>query len=255
MNSHFTFKILLTIFLLGTSCGLRAQDSLHMGWLSQAPEVPGTPIPINQDQFEWTSNLKLPLPGAPNQGWMLVSVRTDAEGAFMGHCFAAETDSQVDQWFLEGLRGTLIQDSTGNPLEGWTAIQFGYCLPCGKTRLQALMHTHLSQSQPVNSNISPGPKDFNPGLQQIQPVGYQNFLKTIPYPSYLKEAGVEGKVYLQVRVDHFGRHMEHKVLRSSHPGLSEAVVSQIENLRFLPAIYRDGRGKGWIILPFPFRLP
>jgi protein TonB len=76
------------------------------------------------------------------------------------------------------------------------------------------------------------------------------------YPEIPKKAGIEGKVYLQLLIDHDGHVMRVEVARSSgNSALDEAAVDAAKKILFTPAIAPGGKTvRVWVSYPVTFSL-
>ena len=102
---------------------------------------------------------------------------------------------------------------------------------------------------PPTSNGPPGkyiPYDEPPSaLSSIRP----------KYPLFAMNAGIEGKVIVQVFVDKNGRVTETSIMKGvPHSGLNGAAIKAIKSTKFKPA-KQKGKAVGvWISIPIIFRL-
>ncbi len=85
--------------------------------------------------------------------------------------------------------------------------------------------------------------------------GYAAIAKKLVYPPLAMEAGIEGKVILQVFVNEKG-FIEDIVVQKGLPwtGFDEAAVSAVRQVRFKPARQRENAVAVWITIPIRFRL-
>jgi protein TonB len=74
------------------------------------------------------------------------------------------------------------------------------------------------------------------------------------YPGILRNAGVEGRVVVQVAVDTLGRaEMEtFKLVSSDHQMFTDAVLKVLPRFRFIPAETGVRKVRMWVIIPFEF---
>lgn len=86
------------------------------------------------------------------------------------------------------------------------------------------------------------------------PLNMEEVYSMIGYPPAAKKKNIQGKVVLQVQIDERGNYLKHRVLKNPHPLLTEAVVAQIDHLRFSPAIMDHKPIKVWVTIPFDFKL-
>jgi len=59
------------------------------------------------------------------------------------------------------------------------------------------------------------------------------------YPTQFKPLGIEGTVYLELRIDKEGNVKNVKLIRSIHPDLDKFAVEGAKKLKFSPAMHRD----------------
>ncbi len=85
--------------------------------------------------------------------------------------------------------------------------------------------------------------------------GYGAIQRNVVYPDIAREAGLEGKVTIEVHIDRKGRVIEMEVLEGfPNTGLNEAAMDAIRKTRFKPAKQRDIPVEVWIAIPINFRL-
>ena len=85
--------------------------------------------------------------------------------------------------------------------------------------------------------------------------GYEAIGKAIIYPDIAREAGIEGKVVVQIFVNERGYVDEVVVLKGiPMTGLDEAAIKGIRKVRFKPAKQRDRNIGVWISVVVNFRL-
>ena len=90
--------------------------------------------------------------------------------------------------------------------------------------------------------------------EEPRPVNMNQIRQLIGYPPEAVEENIEGQVVVRVLVDEAGNYTKHKVIVIGDPLLAEAVESQIENLKFSPAIQNGEKIKFWVNIPFSFKL-
>lgn len=90
--------------------------------------------------------------------------------------------------------------------------------------------------------------------EEPKPINLDEVKSMIGYPTFARDAGIEGRVIIRVLVDEMGQYMKHKVINQVHPALTEACEKQIVKLRFTPAIQGGTPIKFWINIPFNFQL-
>lgn len=96
----------------------------------------------------------------------------------------------------------------------------------------------------------PEPYEFVLADRQPEPLNLWEILRRIEYPKYCKEHYIVGKFFVKLLIDKDGNPINHKVLRSPHELVTQAVLFEIYCLKFSPAI-KDGKPiKCWISLPY-----
>ncbi len=74
------------------------------------------------------------------------------------------------------------------------------------------------------------------------------------YPTVLKEAGVEGEVWLKVFIDEKGMVEKAEAIKSTNPDFVEAAIKAAKQWEFSPAV-KDGKPiKAEVTIPFRFKL-
>ncbi|GEM_PF-2922486 len=104
----------------------------------------------------------------------------------------------------------------------------------------------------TTTEADPDPNAFIAVEKEPQPLNYEKVRKRIGYPPLAKEAGIQGKVMVQVLVSESGRYKTHIVFRSPHK--ADAVERELPNLQFLPAIQAGKPVKVWSTTVFDFHL-
>lgn len=100
----------------------------------------------------------------------------------------------------------------------------------------------------------PGINDFVSVEQEPVPVNINDIKSLIGYPQIARDAGIQGQVVVRVLVDKTGNYDRHKVVKSVHPILDEAVQAHLSKLKFTPAIQGGRPIKFWVNIPFNFKL-
>lgn len=85
--------------------------------------------------------------------------------------------------------------------------------------------------------------------------GLDSLLQHIQYPEEAREAGVEGRVFVQFTVDEQGRVVNPKVMRGLGYGLDKEALRVIRLARFTPGKHRGRPVKVRMSLPITFQLP
>jgi protein TonB len=106
----------------------------------------------------------------------------------------------------------------------------------------------------VEVEKEPDPNEFIMVEQEPKPTNLDEIKKKIGYPPMAQQAGIQGKVIVKVLLDKTGAYANHKVIKSPHNQLTDAVVAQIKTLRCTPAIQAGKPIKFWITIPFDFKL-
>lgn len=86
------------------------------------------------------------------------------------------------------------------------------------------------------------------------PLNQEVVMNQVTYPHKALIQGIEGKVYVRVLVDEFGKYQTHKVTRNADPLLSQALAEQIQHLTFSPATRDEENLPYWTNLTFEFNI-
>jgi protein TonB len=91
-------------------------------------------------------------------------------------------------------------------------------------------------------------------IEEIEPypLNMHEIKKLIGYPQIARDAGIMGTVVVRVLVDKNGAYQRHKVIKSVHPILDQAVEAQLHKLRFEPALQGGKPIPYWVNIPFKF---
>lgn len=88
-----------------------------------------------------------------------------------------------------------------------------------------------------------------------QPVGgYAAILKNLVYPEIGRQAGVDGKVILHVKIGESGKVLNVKVAQSLLEPFDEAAIAAVKSVPWIPAKQRDRPVTVWMSVPVTFRL-
>ncbi len=87
-----------------------------------------------------------------------------------------------------------------------------------------------------------------------RPLMLSELVAKIPYPQKAYQAGIEGLVQVQIKVDRNGNYVSHKVVYSPHALLSEAVSPYVGCLSFEPARMSGSSVPSIITIPFRFTI-
>jgi len=113
-----------------------------------------------------------------------------------------------------------------------------------------LLSVAMPQTKDNQPNSAPKvkfvPYDEAPvALSKIEPV----------YPEIAREAGIEGRVVVQVFIDENGKVTDTKILEGiPESGLNEAAINAVTQTKFKPAMLRDQPVGVWITIPIDFAL-
>lgn len=78
--------------------------------------------------------------------------------------------------------------------------------------------------------------------------------QAIGYPKAAAKEGIEGKVFVKVKVDTEGKVVESEILKGSPTALAEGVEPHINSLKFTPG-QKDGKAVATMVtIPFMFKL-
>jgi len=85
-------------------------------------------------------------------------------------------------------------------------------------------------------------------------VNMNELKRLIQYPVEAKEARLKGKVTVRVLVDKEGNYVKHKILKTPHDILTQAVERHLKIIKFTPGIQNGKPIKVWVTIPFDFTL-
>ncbi len=88
-----------------------------------------------------------------------------------------------------------------------------------------------------------------------KPTNYKEVISKIEYPKTSKQKGIEGKVIVSLKVDKYGKVINHRFDSYPCTDLRDAVKKVLTDLRFEPA--KNSRGEeitGFIAIPINFKL-
>jgi protein TonB len=111
-------------------------------------------------------------------------------------------------------------------------------------------------SAQVSKSMQPGSDAVYFEYQVEQPVSSVQGGAHPQYPDILKQAGVEGEVYVSFVVDTMGLAdvTSLKVIKSSHQLFLNSVVAALPDMRFAPAMVGGRKVKQLVMEPFVFQL-
>ena len=85
--------------------------------------------------------------------------------------------------------------------------------------------------------------------------GIAGLQRAVVYPAEAKEAGVEGKVFVQFVVDEEGAVQDARCVRTPSESLCDASIAAVKAATFEPGRQRGQAVKVRFVLPVDFRLP
>lgn len=92
--------------------------------------------------------------------------------------------------------------------------------------------------------------------QRPEPIGgIESLQKKVKYPESAKEAGIEGRVFVQFVVDEQGNVQNPHVIRGAHALLNEEAVRVVRQMKFESGRQRGKPVKVQMALPITFKLP
>lgn len=107
-----------------------------------------------------------------------------------------------------------------------------------------------SHAQP----LFPGIYDYVEVDEEPQILNWGQIHRSIGYPLSAARQGIEGKVCCRILVDGRGHYQAHRIIKSCHPLLDEAVERHVSLLRFAPARRGGLALPYWVNVPFHFDL-
>lgn len=84
--------------------------------------------------------------------------------------------------------------------------------------------------------------------------GIEGLMKKIKYPDIARQAGIEGRVFIQFIINEKGEVVNPVVVRGVGGGLDEVAINAIKEARFTPGLQRGKPVKVKYVLPIIFRL-
>lgn len=86
-------------------------------------------------------------------------------------------------------------------------------------------------------------------------LNYKEVISDIEYPQVCKEKGIEGQVLVTLKIDQFGKVINHRFESYPCTDLRDAVKKVLPNLNFTPAKNSNGEAVvGLIAVPVNFKL-
>lgn len=118
----------------------------------------------------------------------------------------------------------------------------------------AMLSLSSARGQGSIQNNEPNPNAFVQVEQKPLPLNFTEVRDSISsMRPIFGESAIEGNVVLKVLVDENGNYVKHIVLKQVHPILCKAVESQVNKLRFTPALQEGKPIKFWLVLAFNFK--
>ena len=107
----------------------------------------------------------------------------------------------------------------------------------------------------TNEN-SPVPGEFpaDPDVPTPKVLNIETLHKRIGYPKAAREAGLEGKVVVRVKISETGSYISHEVLKSTDDIFKRTVEEHIKLIRCEPATKNGKPVQSIISIPFNFQL-
>lgn len=97
--------------------------------------------------------------------------------------------------------------------------------------------------------------DEMPQLLPDDSTGFAAMMQEMTYPESAKEAGAEGRVFVQFVVDEEGNVTEPVVQMGIHEALNAEALRVVQTVKFKPGLEDGEPVKVKLALPFTFRLP
>lgn len=90
--------------------------------------------------------------------------------------------------------------------------------------------------------------------QEPQALNLHEIMREIGYPTLARDAGISGDLELRILISKEGNYVTHKITKSIHPILLQAVENKVHKIRFKPGIQKGRPVPAWINIPFSFKL-
>lgn len=216
---------------------------IQQGEVAQAPgidepiEVDNPPQPLNMREIQTEVGYPEQARAEGIEGMVVARILVDEEGNYERHewvkgepaILAQAVDEQIAQLSFKPAA------KNGKPVKFWVNLPFNFKLMDGQgSEKDTLVVQDFDQA--------PQPQNLMDVYQQIQ------------YPESLKEQGQEGRVIVRMQVSAEGEYLKHEVVQSDYPALTTAVEAVLGEIRFEPAQYEGKPVKGWVAIPFMFKL-
>lgn len=108
---------------------------------------------------------------------------------------------------------------------------------------------HQMAAKPV-----PHPFAFDAAVIEPAPLNYAEVCAAMVYPEVALEAGISGTVQVRVLVGESGEYLAHVITDAPDNTLVQAVDSQLNTMKFTPAIQNGKALVAWTSLRFSFRI-
>lgn len=99
-----------------------------------------------------------------------------------------------------------------------------------------------------------GPDEFRMVEREPEAINMEKIKDLIGYPKMCKEAELQGRVVVRLKVSKSGLVKDAIVLRNPHPCLTNAVMNHVKGLIFMPALQADKPVMIWVNQEFNFTL-
>jgi len=212
--------------------------------ISDYVEVDQEPKPLNL--MEIKQKVGYPLTARNNcvEGNVVMRILLDESGKYVRHMVLNDpnpTLTQAVEMYLSGLMFSPALKS-GQAVKFWVNVPFAFRLlgDCNRGTDSKAIEPEIKDNAIVDSP----PKPEN--LEEIY--------KQIGYPTLARENKLEGMIVARILVSEEGEYIRHKMIKTAHPLLEDAVASALPGIRFSPA-RQDGKAvRFWVNLPFNFKL-
>lgn len=114
----------------------------------------------------------------------------------------------------------------------------------------------MSDTNAINNSVSPQEDDFFVVVEEMPELigGLAELQKKISYPEEAREAGIEGRVYVQFIVNENGDVENPRVIRGIGGGADEEALNAVKQAKFKPGYQRGEPVRVQFSLPFVFQL-
>lgn len=232
---------LLLICLALWPFGLAAQSTTP----SKPDTIPAAatekaPVPLNIDSLQRALIYPTAALNTRIEGKVIMRVKIDESGLYSEHLVLMTPNlllTREAERMVQHVRyAPAMRD--GRAINYVVSVSFEFKLP----------------ADTVDDGNDIGPADTLTLEKEPVPVNLPEVKKLIGYNPMAKEAEIEGKVVLRIKVNERGEYVKHIVLKDPHYLLTNSVTSKISQLRFTPGI-QDGKPIAvWVTIPFDFKL-